>query len=129
MVNDKCLLLRPSPRQPSVILLNRFAISFRRGAFVAESQICSSGLLLRLPAQLQLELTQRFDYVRLEGRRCLRIAFHAAIGTTVKLFNHLVEPSCPTARTPVVAQALGVAQPFAQLSTELAIITAATVRK
>jgi hypothetical protein len=113
-----------SSGQSTVIFLDRAAIFLRRRPFIAQAQISSTTLLLHLPAQLQFELTQGFNHVRLQVRGRCRITVHRAVGEFPELFDHIVEPAgAPSGRAPFASQVLRFTQPLAYLRGQLPVIT------
>jgi hypothetical protein len=79
--------------------------------------------LLQLPAQLEFELSQRFNHIRLEQRRRRRITFHLSIRKPLELVDHFIKFSRTVAgRAPIASQVLSFTKPLAYLRWKLSSV-------
>ena len=99
------------------------------GTLIAEAQVRAAELFAQAPAQLDLQLSQRVDDLRLERGGGLRLALHAAVRDAAQLFYRAAEfPAPRRAAAQLAPQAFGVAQALAQFRCELARVVRAVAR-
>src|SRR6266700_7015435 len=87
------LLLRRTRREPSIIVLNRLAITIRSIAIAKRAWAIVAEFRLEPSRQFNLQLTQRVDHFALEQRKLRRIGKRVRVDTA-QLLDCAIEVFC-----------------------------------